>query len=63
MKLSREDVLNALLTDLAADQIIRALELGYKPGEIEEALKRGMDHGFHEYSERRRKLYGKGRRL
>lgn len=63
MRLSREDVLNALVTDLIADQVIRALELGYKPGEVEAAVRRGMEHGTHEYSERRTELYGNGRGL
>ena len=61
--MSPEDVLNALVTDLIADQVIRALELGYKPSEVEEAVRHGMEHGAHEYSERRRELYGKGRGL
>ena len=63
MKLPKEDVLNALVTDLIADQVIRALELGFKSGEVEEAIRRGMEHGTHEYSEMRRELYGKGRGL
>ena len=63
MNLPREDVLNAFVTDLIADQVIRALELGYRPKEVEEALKRGMEHGIHEYSERRKEFYGKGRGL
>ncbi len=63
MKFPKEDVLNALVTDLIADQVIRALELGYKPREVEDAVRRGMDHGNHEYSEMRRELYGKGRGL
>ena len=63
MKLPREDVLNALVTELIADQVIRALELGYKPTEVKDAVRRGMEHGTHEYSETRRELYGKGRGL
>lgn len=63
MKLPREDVLNALVTDLIADQVIRALELGYKTGEVEDAVRRGIDHGTHEYCEMQRELYGKGRGL
>ena len=63
MKLPREDVLNALVTDLIADQVIRALELGYKPREVEEAVRRGVEHGTHEYSEMRRDHHGKGRGL
>ena len=63
MKLPREDVLNALVSDLIADQVIRALELGYKPGEVEDAIRHGMEHGTHEYSERRKEFYGKGRGL
>lgn len=63
MKLPREDVLNALVTDLVADQVIRALDLGYSRRDVEDAVKRGMEHGSHEYSERRRELYGKGRGL
>ncbi len=63
MRMPREDVRNALVTDLVADQVIRALELGYSRGDVEEAVRRGMEHGIHEYSELRRELHGKGRGL
>ena len=62
MNLSKDDVLNAILTDLVADQVIRALELGYGRREVEEAVRRGVSHGLYEYSERRRALHGKGRK-
>lgn len=43
------DVLNAVLTDVVADQVRRALELGFTCKEVEEAIKTGVEHGFHEY--------------
>lgn len=63
MKLPKEDVLDVILTDLVADQIIRALELGYKRDEVKEAVRRGLDHGTHEYFERQRVMHGRSQRL
>lgn len=63
MKLPKADVLDVILTDLVGDQVIRALELGYKLKEVKEAVRIGLDHGTHEYSERQRIMYGKSRRL
>lgn len=45
----REDVLNALVTDLLADQVIRAFELDYTGIEIEDAVRRGLIHGRAEF--------------
>ena len=63
MKLPAQDVLDVILTDLVADQIIRALELGYKKNDVEDAVRIALDHGLHEYSERQRIMYGKGKGL
>lgn len=49
MKQSREDLLNALLVDVVADQVRRALELGWRPKEVEAGVLRGMGHGLAEY--------------
>ena len=51
MKLSRADTLNALVTDLVADQVRRALDMGFLPKEVEEAVLRGMGHGVAEYQQ------------
>ena len=51
MKLSVEDVLNALVTDPVGDQVRRALELGYSLKDVEDAVSRGMGHGMTEYHE------------
>ncbi len=56
MKLPREDVLNAILTDLVADQIIRALQLGFSRKEVEAAVARGVGHGVYEFSEYRTEM-------
>ncbi len=56
MKLPREDVLNAIVTDLVADQIIRALQLGFGRKEVEAAVARGVDHGVYEFAERRKEM-------
>jgi hypothetical protein len=53
MKMPREDVLNAVLTDLVADQVIRALQLGYGRKEVEAAVARGVPHGVYEFNQRR----------
>ena len=44
MKMPKDDVLNALLTDLIADQVIRAMELGFKQKEVEDAARIGVSH-------------------
>lgn len=49
MRQSREDLLNALLVDVVADQVRRTLELGWRPKEVEEGVLRGMGHGLAEY--------------
>jgi hypothetical protein len=49
MKQSREDLFNAMLVDVVADQTRRALELGWRPKEVEEGVLRGMGHGLAEY--------------
>lgn len=56
MKMPKGDVLNALLTDLIADQVIRAMELGFTKKEIEDAARIGVGHGVHEYTERRKEM-------
>ena len=47
----KDDVLDALLTDLVADQVIRALYFGYRRKDIEEAVARGLSHGICEFKE------------
>lgn len=49
MKQSREDLFNALLVDVVADQVRRALQLGWRPKEVEAGVLRGMGHGLAEY--------------
>lgn len=56
MKLPKEDVLNAIVTDLVADQVLRALELGYGRKDVEAAVGRGMSHGICEFMERREEM-------
>lgn len=56
MKMSKDDVLNALLTDLIADQVIRAMELGFTKKEIEDAARIGVGHGVFEFTERRKEM-------
>ncbi|OGS08237.1 MAG: hypothetical protein A2270_10420 [Elusimicrobia bacterium RIFOXYA12_FULL_51_18] len=51
MKMPKDDVLNALLTDLVADQVIRALQLGYGRKEVEAAVARGVSHGVYEFNQ------------
>ncbi len=48
---NHEDILNAVLTDVVADQVRRALQLGYQPHEVMQALKRGTEHGITEWKE------------
>jgi hypothetical protein len=49
----RNDVLNALVCDLLADQVRRALELGFNAEEVQEAVRRGLEHGVYEFKSRR----------
>ena len=53
IKAHRDDVLNALVCDLLADQVRRALELGFNEEEVQEAARRGVDHGVYEFKTRR----------
>ena len=53
MNMPSEDVLNAIVTDLVADQVIRALQLGYSHKEVEAAVARGVSHGVYEFNQRR----------
>ena len=53
IKAHRDDVLNALVCDLLADQVRRALELGFNEEEVQEAVRRGVDHGVYEFKTRR----------
>ena len=54
MELPKDDVLDALVTDLVADQVIRALQLGYGRKDDEAAAARGMSHGVCEFDELRK---------
>jgi len=56
MKMPREDILNALVTDLVADQVIRALQLDYGRKEVEDAVARGVSHGVYEFGERQTEM-------
>ena len=56
MKMPKDDVLNAILTDLVADQVVRALELGFKRKEVEDAVRIGVSHGTYEPSEREKEM-------
>lgn len=56
MKMPKDDVLNGLVTDLLADQVIRALQLGYSRKDVEAAVARGMSHGVSEFTERRKEM-------
>ena len=51
MKQSREDLFNAMLVDVVADQVRRALDLGWRPKEVEAGVLRGMGHGLAEYQQ------------
>jgi Arc/MetJ family transcription regulator len=63
MKMPKDDVLNALLTDLVADQVIRALELGFKKQEVEDAVRIGVSHGTYEHAEREKEMEKTGRMI
>lgn len=56
MKMPKDDVLNALLVDLVADQVVRALQLGFGRKAVEAAVARGMSHGVSEFTERRKEM-------
>ncbi len=56
MKMPKDDVLNCLVTDLLADQVIRALQLGFGRKEVEVAVARGVSHGISEFTERRKEM-------
>jgi len=62
MNLPKDDVLNAIVTDLVADQVIRALELDYSCKEVEAAAEMGVDHGLYEFTEREKGMSRKARR-
>jgi hypothetical protein len=49
LKAHPDDVLNALLCDLLADQVRRTLELGFTVEQVQEAVSRGLDHGLYEF--------------
>lgn len=49
LKAHPDDILNALVCDLLADQVRRALELGFKEEEVQEAVRRGLEHGAYEF--------------
>lgn len=50
--LSKDDVLDALIVDLVANQVIRALDFGYSIVEVEAAALRGVDHGIRDHAEK-----------
>lgn len=52
MKMPKDDVLNALLVDLVADQVVRTLQLGFGRQAVEAAVARGLSHGVSEFMER-----------
>jgi len=58
MELPKDDVLDALVTDLVADQVIRALQLSYGRKDVEAAVARGMSHGVCEFEELRKAAAG-----
>lgn len=49
MKNLGNDVLNAIVTDVVADQVCRALELGFSVDEVENAVRMGRGHGIYEH--------------
>lgn len=49
LRAHRDDILNALICDLLADQVRRALELGFKEEEVQDAVRRGLEHGLYEF--------------
>ena len=51
MKIPKDDVLDALVTDLVADQVIRALQLGFRRDEVEAAVRSGVHHGVYEFNQ------------
>ena len=53
MKMPKDDVLDALITDLLADQVIRALQLGFRQDEVEAVVERGIRHGIYEFNQSR----------
>ena len=53
--LDSEDVLHALLLDPVANAVCYALELGYQPHQVENAVKIGFDHGITEFEVNRAK--------
>ncbi|KKW22413.1 MAG: hypothetical protein UY62_C0005G0010 [Parcubacteria group bacterium GW2011_GWF2_50_9] len=53
MKIPKDDVLDALLTDLVADQVRRALQLGFRRDEVEAAVRGGVHHGVYEFNQSR----------
>jgi hypothetical protein len=52
MDIPKDDALNALITDLVADQVRRALELGFRRDEVEAAVRGGVHHGVYEFNQR-----------
>ncbi len=56
MRMPKEDVLNAIVTDLVADQALRAFELGFTHQEVEAAIRVGLTHGVEEYADRRKEM-------
>ncbi len=54
LKAHPDDVLNALVCDLLADQVRRALKLGFNEDEVQEAARRGMEHGVYEFTSSKR---------
>ena len=63
MKMPKDDVLNAIVTDLVADQVVRALELGFKQKEVEDAVRIGVSHGTYEHAERKKEMAKTGRMI
>lgn len=56
MKMPKDDVLDALVTDLIADQVRRALQLGFRRDEVEAAVRVGVHHGITEFRECRAEM-------
>ena len=52
MNIPKDDALDALLTDLVADQVRRALQLGFRRDEVEAAVRSGVHHGVYEFNQR-----------
>ena len=53
MNIPKDDTLDALITDLVADQVRRALQLGFRRDEVEAAVRGGVHHGVYEFNQRR----------